>query len=169
MNKRSFFLIGAIVSVAALFISAGIYAGTKAEDVIRLDDKAYKKHKYPIVIFSHKKHQEEYEKKHPEFFKNKCGECHHEKVDDEHSKPLVDLKEGDDVKRCIECHKKADYVTGKKAKGLSDQQQREFQGNAFHDNCKNCHSKYNKKYKLKSKSEGYAPNTCKTCHSKEKK
>ena len=169
MNKRSFFLVAAIVGVATLFISAGTYAGTEVEDVIRLDDKAYKKHKYAIVIFSHKKHQDDYVKKHPEFFKNGCGDCHHDEVDGEHNKPLVDLEEGDDVKRCIECHEKADYVTGRKAKGLSKEQKRENQGNAFHDNCKGCHRKYNKKNKLKSKSKGYAPNTCKTCHLKKKK
>ena len=123
-------------------------------------DRQVKKHKEKIVIFSHKKHQDEYQKKHSEFFENGCGECHH----DENNKPLVDLKDGDDVKRCIECHKKPEYAIGRKVKGLSKEEKREFHANAMHDNCKGCHRKYNKKNKLKSKSKGYAPNSCKTCH-----
>lgn len=154
------------VGVATLLASASFYAGTKVEDVIKLDDKAYKKHKYAIVIFSHKKHQDDYAKKYPEFFKNGCGECHHEKVDDTHNKPLVNLKEGDDVKPCIECHQKAEYGTGKEVKGLSEVEKREFHANALHDNCKDCHIEYDKKYKLKSKSEGYAPTACAQCHKK---
>ena len=162
MNRNSLALMALIMGFVILFIAAGIYAGTEVLDVINLDDKAYKKHKYAIVVFSHKKHQEEYAKKHSEFYNSPCGECHH----DENNKPLLDLKPGDSVQRCIECHKKPGYITGKKAKGLKKEQKREYQANAMHDNCKGCHRKYNKKYKLKSKSKGYAPYTCKTCHSK---
>ena len=154
-------LIIAIFSISSLYAATPINAGSTIEDVIRLEEKAYKKHKEKIVIFSHKKHQDEYAKKHTEFFKNSCGECHH----DENNKPRVDLKDGDDVKRCIECHKKPEYAIGRKVKGLSKEEKREFHANAMHDNCRGCHRKYNKKNKLKSKSKGYAPNSCKTCHS----
>ena len=143
MNRGSYAAVAFVVGLVTLFVATGICAGTEVPEVIQLEDKAYKKHKYAIVKFSHKKHQEDYVKKYPEFYNSPCGECHH----DENNKPLVNLKAGDDVKRCIECHKKADYVRGKKAKGLSKEQRREYQANAFHDNCRVCHRKYNKKYK----------------------
>lgn len=162
MNRGSYAAVAFVVGLVTLFVAAGICAGTEVPEVIQLEDKAYKKHKYAIVKFSHKKHQEDYVKKYPEFYNSPCGECHH----DENNKPLVNLKVGDDVKRCLECHKKADYVKGKKAKGLSKEQKREYQANAMHDNCRVCHRKYNKKNKLKSKSPGYAPATCKKCHKK---
>ena len=162
MTKRAFILITMIVTMAALSMAIASYAGTKVADVIRLQDKSYQKHKEHIVVFQHRKHQQEYRKKNPDLFKSTCGECHHDKD----NKALVKLKEGDNVKPCVECHKKADYVDGKEAKGLSDKNKREFQANAMHDNCKDCHKKFNKKNGLQSKDKGYAPGTCKTCHAK---
>ena len=165
MKRRSLLKLVLYTGTVCLFIATGIFAGTEVKDVIRLENKAYKKHKRAITVFSHRKHQEEYVKKYPEFYKSPCGECHHDKD----NKPLVNLKEGDEVQNCIECHKKPAFITGKKAKKLSKEQKRENHGNALHDNCKGCHKKYNKKFKLKSKSKGYAPNTCATCHPKKKK
>ena len=74
----------------------------------------------------------------------------------------------DDVQSCIECHKKPEYIKGKKAKGLSKKQKREYHANAIHDNCKGCHKKFNKEKGLKSKDKGAAPTTCKSCHPKTK-
>jgi predicted DNA-binding antitoxin AbrB/MazE fold protein len=165
MRKWSLWLTVSIVGIVTLFVAVNIYAGTEVEDVIRLESEAYDKHKEGIAEFSHRKHQDEYREKNPELYSSQCGECHH----DEDNKPLVDLKEGDDVQKCIECHKKADYIKGKKAKGLTKEQKREYHANAYHDNCKGCHKKYNKKKGLKSKDKGYAPNSCKTCHPKNKK
>ena len=162
MTKRAFIWITTIVTVVILSTATNNYAGTKVSDVLRLQDKSYKKHKEHIVVFQHRKHQEEYRKKNPELFKSTCGECHH----DDDNKALTRLKEGDNVKACIECHKKADYIDGKDAKRLSEKEIREYQANAMHDNCKECHKKFNKKKGLKSKDKGYAPGTCKTCHSK---
>ena len=162
MSKSTFILTTMIVTMAALSTGIATYAGTKVEDVIRLKDKSYKKHKEHIVMFQHRKHQEEYRKKNPDLFKSTCGECHHDKD----NKALVRLKEGDNVKSCIECHKKAEYVDGKEARRLSDKEKRENQANAMHDNCKGCHKKFNKKKGLKSKDKDYAPSTCKTCHAK---
>ena len=142
MNKKLLVLV--IVGFAVLFITTGIYAGTEYVDVVRLENKAYAKHKDAIVIFLHRKHAEEYREKNPELYNSPCGECHHEKVNDKESKPLINLKEGDEVENCIECHKKPEYIKGKKAKGLSKQQKREYHTNAMHDNCKDCHKKYNK-------------------------
>jgi hypothetical protein len=160
MNKKSLLLIAVITGIITMFVVGGIQAGTKVPDVIKLDNKAYSKHKEGIVLFQHRKHQGEYKDKNSELFNSTCGECHH----DEDNKPRINLKEGDGVKNCIECHKKARYIKGKKAKGLSKEKRREYQANAMHDNCKACHKKFNKKKRLKSKDKGYAPNTCKTCH-----
>lgn len=150
MSKR-LLVITVTVAIATLFITAGIYAGTKIQDVIKMEDPAYKNREYKTVMFNHRKHFDEY--------KVSCGECHH----DENNKPL-DLKEGDNVKKCIECHKKPGYIRGKEAKGLSKEQKREYQANAIHDNCKDCHKEYNKKQGLKSKDKGAAPTSCNKCH-----
>ena len=157
MGKK-IIIIAVVFMVASFFVSTTIYAGTDVKDVIKLNDKAYAKHTKGIVTFSHKKHQKEYEEKHPEFYKKACGECHHDKD----GKPLSKLKEGDKVQKCIECHKKPKYIKGKKAKGLSKKQKREYHANALHDNCKGCHKKYNKKMKLKSKNKKIIHNRCKT-------
>jgi len=154
--KKRFFVIVPVM-IGCLFCAVGIYAGTKADDVIKMENKAYSKHKKSIVTFSHKKHATDY--------KLGCGECHH----DENHKPLSNLKEGDNVKNCIDCHKKPGYVTGKSAKGLSKSQKLEYHANAIHENCKGCHKKFNKEKKLKSKDAGAAPTTCTKCHPKKAK
>ncbi|MCK5508844.1 MAG: cytochrome c3 family protein, partial [Desulfobacterales bacterium] len=94
MNKRSLLII-AIVGIASMFLATVIYAGTTVADVVTMENKCYKKHKKSIVQFTHKKHIEEY--------KAGCGDCHH----DADNKPLNDLKMGDNVQNCIECHTKA--------------------------------------------------------------
>jgi len=162
MSKRHW-IIATIVVITTLFITTGIYAGKEVKDEIVMNNKAYTKHTKSIQTFSHKKHQKEYVEKHPDLYKSACGECHHEDKDGK-SVPLKNLKEGDEVKNCIECHKKADYIKGKEAKGLTKEQKREYHANAIHDNCKGCHKDFNKKMKLKSKDKGAAPVTCKQCH-----
>ncbi len=157
--KRKLLKISVISGIALLFVVAGIYAKTVPE-VIELNDPAYEEHKKGIVHFEHKKHQNEYAKQYPEFYKNGCGECHHDKD----NKPLTELKEGDDVQKCIECHKiAAEAPKGKKApKKLSKKEKiKEYHAEALHENCKGCHKKFNKKYKPKK-----APTTCTTCHPK---
>ena len=152
MQKR-LLLIAVIVGISLLFITAGIYAGTNVPDVIKMENKAYKKHKKSIMTFSHKKHIEEY--------KAGCGECHHDKD----NKPLNDLKEGDNVQNCIECHKKpGERPKGKGAPKLSKKQRLDYHAEALHYNCKDCHKKFNKKNKTKK-----APTTCTKCHPKKKK
>ena len=146
-----------IIAMVTFFMVAGIHAVTTVQDVIKLETKAYKNHKKPVVVFNHREHQEKYKQQYPEFFKTKCGECHHDK----NNKPLKSLKAGDEVKKCIECHKKASFAKGKKAKGLSKKQKLEFHANALHQNCKDCHREVNKKTAKKS-----APVTCKSCHLK---
>ena len=167
MCKKYLFIM-MVTGVAFLLNASGIYAGNKVADDIQMKNQAYGNHKESTVIFKHRKHQAEYREKNPELFNSQCGECHHEKVNDKKNKPLVSLKEGDAVKNCIECHTKAAYIKGNKAKGLSNVQKREYHANAMHDNCKVCHKQYNKKKGLKAKDKGYAPTTCKSCHSKNK-
>ena len=164
-------LLMVVVGMAALFAATVIYAATEVPDVIRLENKAYKKHKYGIVEFNHKKHGEEYAEKNPDFYKNKCGECHH----DDENKPLSNMKAGDDVKNCLECHKILGVMPSKEKKALrkaklSKEERakkiREYHAEAIHDNCTECHKLYNKKNKLKSKDPKAAPTACKTCHPK---
>ncbi len=150
-----------VVVAATLFIAAGIYAKA-TPDVIPLADPAYKEHKKGVVQFEHKKHSDAYSKDYPELYKNKCGECHHDKD----GKPLTELKDGDDVQKCIECHKEpAEAPKGKAAKKKLSKKEKikEYHAEALHANCKGCHKKFNKKYKPKK-----APTTCTKCHPKTK-
>ncbi len=161
MNKK--LLVWVIVVSAALFAAGGIFAKA-VPDIIKLEDPAYTEHKKGVVDFTHGKHQTEYAEKYPEFYKNGCGECHH----DEDNKPLSSLQKGDDVQKCIECHKiAAEAPKGKKAKKKLSKEEKikDYHAEALHENCRGCHRKYNKKYKPKKK----APTTCTTCHPKTKK
>ena len=82
-----------IAGVVVLFASTGIYAGKDVADSFIIESPEYTKRTRNNVEFTHNNHITEY--------KIGCGECHH----DENNKPLADLKIGDDVQRCIECHK----------------------------------------------------------------
>ena len=142
-----------ILGIASLFFVTGIYAGTTAPDVIKMENKAYDKHKKPIVKFSHKRHIDGY--------KLGCGECHH----DADGKPRSELKMGDEVKNCIECHSKASAAPkGKDAPKLSKKEKMAYHAEAMHENCKDCHKKANKKSGKKS-----APTSCAKCHPKAEK
>ena len=158
---KKYLRVSVVVALATLFIAAGIYAKA-VPDVIPLADPAYKKHKKGVVKFEHKKHWDDYAKEYPEFYKNGCGECHHDKD----NKPLTELKDGDDVQKCIECHKiAAEAPKGKKAKKKLSKKEKikEYHAEALHANCRVCHKKFNKKYKPKK-----APTTCTKCHPKTK-
>jgi hypothetical protein len=160
---KKHFLVSGIIATAVLCVAAGIYAKAVPE-VIELEDPAYKKHKKGVVHFEHKKHQDDYAKQYPEYYKNGCGECHHDKD----NKPLSNLKEGDEVQKCIECHKiAAEAPKGKKAKKKLTKKEKikDYHAEALHANCRVCHKNYNKKYKPKKK----APTTCAKCHPKKKK
>lgn len=150
MNKRSVSLMIGVAMVAVLFAAAAVVAGTQVADTITfkpLLDKG--KYKDKIVVLSHKKHVEEYGAA--------CGDCHH----DDKGKPL-DLKEGDNVQKCIECHTKpGERPKGKGAPKLSKKERLAYHAEAFHYNCKACHKAFNKKNKTKA-----APTTCTKCHVK---
>ena len=146
----------AAVAVASMFLAAGLYAGTTVGDTVKLE--APYKHTKGIIEFSHLKHSTEY--KNPQGETISCGECHH----DDQGQPLADLKVGDDVQQCFECHSEPGELKGRKAKGKSESELLQYHANAMHDNCITCHKEYNKANKTKA-----APQTCSKCHPKKKK
>lgn len=159
MGKRQVWVFSA-VCLAILFAAGAIYAATAVQDAFKMENKAYNEHTKGIVEFSHKKHNEEY--------KIGCGECHH----DDKGKALNDLKAGDDVKSCIECHKLPGQMPGKLKKEMREKKaskkeiaakEMEYHAEAIHENCVTCHKAYNKKNKTKA-----APQSCTKCHPKTK-
>ncbi len=152
-------LVGTLCTFAMLVVVAVIYAEA-VPDVIVLQDQASEQKKGPVE-FNHVKHQTEYAKEYPDVYKKGCGECHHDKD----GKALTNLKAGDEVQKCIECHKKpGERPKGKDAPKLSKKERMEYNAEAFHENCKDCHKKYNKKYKPSKDKK--APTTCTKCHQK---
>ena len=153
MNKKLLTLLLA-VGIAVFFVATGLYAGTDVPDTIKMDYNNYKKRKkappkFKVIEFAHKKHNVEY--------KISCGECHHDKD----NKPL-DLKEGDDVQKCVECHTKLAKDKKKKKDILVLE-------NAMHGNCVTCHKDINKKAGDPKGLKGPAPASCGKCHVSTKK
>ncbi len=157
MNKKGklFFLLLIISGMVMIFLATGINAEEKTSvpGIIKMDNtKAFKKHKKAIVMFDHKKH----EAAKPDGYGLKCGECHHDK---DH-KPLNDLKAGDKVQGCLECHNKTEKP--KKPKGMSKDDWKklrvEYYYGAIHENCVGCH-----------KAQKKGPKKCSECHPKKKK
>lgn len=150
MKTRSIGLVVLIFGCILALAAVSSFAGTKAPGTVKL--QAPYKHKKTPVTFSHTKHTTDY--------KLNCGECHH----DDKGKARKDLKEGDAVKKCFECHNKPGQLKGKKAKGKSKAEKIAYHANAMHKNCIGCHKAYNKKNKTKA-----APQKCTGCHPKKKK
>ncbi len=159
MKRKQLFLSLILVGIACALMAGGIQAGTKADEVITMKNPAYEKHTKGIVQFTHKKHAKEYG--------TTCGECHH----DDKGQPL-DLKEGDDVQSCIDCHKIPSQVPKDvkkewKAKKIKKKEQNklklDYHAEAIHMNCIQCHKKWNKENKSKA-----APVSCTKCHPKTK-
>ena len=150
MLTKRFIGLLAIVLAASFCITVGLYAGTTAPAEIKM--QAPYEHEESTPTFTHQKHIEDH--------KIACGECHH----DDQGKPLNDLKEGDEVKSCFACHNKPGELKGRKAKGLSKAEKLAYHANALHDNCIDCHRKYNRENKTKA-----APQKCTDCHPRQKK
>ena len=136
-----------VISAVSLFFAAALYAGTKMAEVLEL--KAPYEKTRSSVTFTHQKHIDDYN--------IGCGECHH----DEKGQPLTDLKEGDEVHSCFECHNKPGELKGKKAEGLSESEKLAYHANAMHGNCVGCHREFNKENKTTA-----APIKCTDCHPK---
>lgn len=165
--KRSSLLVYVVLGIAALCFAGGIAAAEKCKSPEAIQMKAGYEHEKGIVEFSHKKHYTEYAEKAPKLYKSSCGDCHH----DEHGKPLTNLKEGDCVQKCIECHSKPGEVPRDIKKqwraekvDRKEQQKKslEWHAEALHENCRNCHKEYNREFKTRD-----APTTCTKCHPKE--
>jgi hypothetical protein len=152
MSKKSLPFVTTIVIFATLFLAGGIMASENFPEMIEMNCPAYEQHKKGIVEFSHQKHVDDYGAT--------CGDCHH----DDEGNPLTELKVGDDVKRCSECHDKPGLKPrGKDAPKLSREEELQYHAEALHDNCRNCHREYNKANETKA-----APTTCSKCHPREK-
>ncbi|WP_299978491.1 cytochrome c3 family protein [Desulfobacula sp.] len=153
MNKKLLTLL-LVAGIAVIFVATGLNAGTEVKDNLILEDPGYKKPKkrapkFKSLAFTHKKHMEDH--------KISCGECHHDKD----NKPL-DLKIGDNVQKCSECHNKFK----KDKKNRKDIMVHE---NAMHGNCVTCHKDINKKAGDKKGMKGPAPASCTKCHISTKK
>ena len=156
MNKKLLTLL-LVAGIAVIFVATGLYAGTDVPDTITMDKNQYKKRtkqppKSKFIEFTHKKHNEEY--------KISCGECHHDKD----AKPL-DLKMGNDVQKCVECHTKLEKE--KKKKG--EEEDILVLENAMHKNCEDCHKKVNIEAGDPKGKKGPAPTSCTKCHISMKK
>ena len=152
MNKKMIMLL-LVAGLAALFAATGIQAGTEVEDTFEINTPGYenvKRRKGPPrfkpVTFTHKKHAEDYE--------ITCGECHH----DENGEPL-ELKMGDDVHPCYECHN----IFEKTKENRRDIMVHE---NAMHGNCRDCHKEVNIEAGDPKGRKGPAPTSCTQCHEK---
>ncbi len=144
-----------VVFSVAVFVGTGLLLGLsgaaeqEVPDVITIQAKLWKEHTKSPVTFAHKKHHEEY--------KVECTECHHVYKEGKNT-----WKEGDKVKKCMECHTEP---TIKAEKKLPEAQQKLNLKLAFHNNCQGCH----KKLKMKDREKyGEIPTTCIKCHPKEK-
>ncbi len=142
-------ILSAIACVLTVFLAAGLYAGTTVPDTIKMkNEKAFDQHRMPIVEFSHQKHAAD------DGYKVSCGECHHDK----NGKPLTNLKAGDDVKSCFECHSGKGAGTPKDFMGPKpDAETLKAYYAAVHVNCVSCHKKQK------------GPVACNQCHIKESK
>lgn len=96
------------------------------------------------AVFPHKKHQDALS----------CAECHHSMADGKQ----VAYVEGQEIKKCADCHNK-DVLGGKK---LGKLKLDTIKG-AGHGNCLACH-----KETAKAKPELKALKKCSTCHPKKK-
>jgi hypothetical protein len=110
------------------------------------NEAAVSQHRMGIVRFTHEKHYRDQ----PEGHGIGCGECHHGAA----GIPLAELKPGDTVQNCLECHSKKDRP--KKPQDISDADwlaiRLEYYVEAMHDNCIKCH-----------KEQG-GPVKCADCH-----
>ena len=130
MNKKLLTLLLA-AGIAVIFAATGLHAGTECKPVMTMEDPGYKTRKkappkFKLVEFTHQKHVQEY--------KISCGDCHH----DNEGKPLTELKKGDDVQKCSECHNKF-------KKDKNNKKDIMVHENALHGNCVGCHKELNKK------------------------
>ena len=137
------------LAIIFIFLVPVCLAGSQVADTFKIETKEIKKRKkgppkFKLVEFKHKMHAQD--------LKISCGDCHH----DNENKPL-DLKPGDAVQRCVECHTKLK----KDKKNKKDIMVLE---NAMHVKCITCHKEANKKAGDPKGIKGPAPASCGKCH-----
>lgn len=110
--------------------------------VVMINNKGYTKDRKGPVKFSHERHVKEH--------KVACTECHHVYKNGKNV-----WKEGEPVKKCIECHSPI-KKKGQKPMDLM---------HAYHKNCMGCHKKLAKQGKI-SQQEFKKLRKCRTCHAK---
>ena len=139
MSKKTLNLLIAIF-VGLLFLAVGALtaADVPEPDVVSIENEGYKRDIKGPVELHHKKHAEDYQVA--------CAQCHHDYQDGKNV-----WKEGDPVKKCIECH------DPENKQGDVDKLQ-----NAYHNNCKDCH----KEVVTSGKSEDAPFRKCNDCHQK---
>jgi hypothetical protein len=143
MNKKLLTLLLA-AGIALSFTATVIYAGTEVADEIIMNYNKYEKRLFKtsnrnFVKFTHTKHNIDYN--------IACDQCHH-----------IDLKIGDDVKQCAECHIEL-KVTKKNSKSIM------LLRNAYHASCIECHKEFNKEAGDPRGFKASAPPTsCSECH-----
>ncbi|MFP4226785.1 MAG: cytochrome c3 family protein [Desulfobacterales bacterium] len=111
------------------------------------NEKAFEEHRMGIVEFDHEKHAASK----PEGYGLGCGDCHH----DENGEPLTDLKRGDPVQSCYECHDKDGRPRRDPAMSQEEWKKEEltYYYGAIHENCMGCH-----------KQMDAGPVSCTECH-----
>ena len=129
MSKKNMALYIALVGLASLVVFGAAYA---QDDTIWLEHDIFVKRERPGVSFPHALHADE--------LGIDCLECHHIYKNDEN---LWDDSEETD---CTACH------------GLKREGEKLSAEQAFHTNCKGCHTK-----------QGKGPVTCGECHPWKKK
>jgi hypothetical protein len=113
--------------------------------IIKIYAKLFTEHTKGPVMFTHDKHNKEYN--------IACNDCHHVY---ENGKNI--WKEGMKVDKCEVCHNEA---TVKREKTLPPDLQKKNLKLAFHNNCRMCHRKIKRE-----NPESKAPTTCSGCHEK---
>lgn len=151
-NKILFLFLSCVI---VTMVSAGsLFAGTEVADELVMDYNKYTQRKYEppqyeVFVFTHKKHNVDYD--------ISCGDCHHDKE----GNPLNDLKMGDNVQNCVECHTELQKTKENRKSIL-------LLENAIHENCVVCHKATNIKAGDPKGRKGPAPVACTACHVKVK-
>jgi hypothetical protein len=116
MKKCAFFICAGLMASLLIFVS-----GYSQEDMVVVNDDAFKDAQRPPSVFRHDEHNEK-------AGIEECNKCHH--IYNDEGKLVED--ESSEDQRCSECHELK--ASGKKPALM----------NAFHTNCKGCHKEKNK-------------------------
>lgn len=141
MTKRFILTLG-IAVMGLAFLSGAAFAGDAADEM-KMQSPVFESHTKGLVVFTHKKHAEDY--------KIACQDCHHVY---EGGKNV--WKEGDAVQKCAACHKEAKAPAGDKTPKA--EKIKIYYYDAIHANCSGCHKD------LKKAGKPTGPTSCKDCH-----